>query len=158
MGFELDGSIRPSDNLRLEGAVGYTDAEFTETVPGLVNEGDRLQQVPRLTASGSFDYTFDGEIISGSETFIRGSIAHVGSSISRTVDSGNPRIRPSYVIANTRLGIKNDAWQAAIFVDNIFDETAVFGDNRTLAAESLGRPRIVRNRPRTIGLDLRTNF
>ena len=157
LGFELDGSIWATDNLRLEGAIGFTDAEFTEDV-GAISDGDRLQQVPRVTATGSFDYTLDTEIISGSETFIRGTVSHVGNSISRTVDALNPRIRPGFEIANGRIGVKNDTWQAAIFVDNIFDTDAIFGDNRTLAAEALGRPRIVRNRPRTFGLDLRSNF
>lgn len=158
LGFEFEASFRPTDNLSLEAAVGYTDAQFTEDVPGLAVDGDRLQQVPELTASGSFDYTFNGEMIAGTETFLRGTIAHVGESISRTVDSGNPRIRPSYMIANARFGLKNDTWQAAVFVDNLFDEAAVFGDSRTLAAESIGRPRIVRSRPRTMGVEVRTNF
>lgn len=85
-------------------------------------------------------------------------LAYVGSRISRTVDTGHPRIRPSYVITNACIGLKNDTWQAAVFVNNLFDEAAAFGDNRTLAAETFDRPRIVRNRPRTIAVDLRTNF
>lgn len=158
LGFELEGTIRPTDNLFLQAAVGYTDAEFTETVPGLVEDGDRLQQIPEFTASGSFEYTFQNKGFYGSEPFLRGDIAHVGSSISRTVDAANPRTRPSYTIANARLGLKADDWQAAVFVDNLFNEDAVLGDSRTLAAESLGRARVVRSRPITFGVDLRKNF
>lgn len=158
LGFELEGSIRPTDDLILQAAVGYTDAEFTESVPGLVDEGARLQQIPRLTASGSFEYTLPISGWNGSDTFLRGDIAHVGSSISRTVDSNNPRTRPSYTLANARLGLKAEDWQAAFYIDNLFNEDAVLGDNRTLAAEAAGRPRIVRSRPRAIGVEFRKNF
>lgn len=156
-GFELETTLRPTDNLILQGALGYTDAEFTEDVAGVVSDGDRLQQIPEWTASASFDYTAPS-LINGYDGFIRGDFAHVGDSISRVVDSGNPRIRPSYEIINMRLGVRNDSYTIGVFVDNLLDEDAVYADNRTLAAEAAGRPRVVRNRPRTIGVDLRANF
>ena len=83
---------------------------------------------------------------------------HVGESISRVVDSGNPRIRPSYQILNARFGVRSGRFEVAAFIDNLLDEDAVLADNRTLAAEAIGRPRIVRNRPRTFGVDIRANF
>ncbi len=156
-GFELETTLRPTDNLILQGALGYTDAEFTEDVAGVVSDGDRLQQIPEWTASASFDYTIPS-FIGGFDGYMRGDFAFVGESISRVVDSGNPRIRPSYEIVNARFGVRNDSYSIGLFVDNLFDEDAVYADNRTLAAEAAGRPRIVRNRPRTIGVDLRTNF
>lgn len=156
-GFELEASLRPTENLTLEGALGYTDAEFTEDVAGIVSDGDRLQQIPEWTASASFDYTAPS-LWNEYDGFIRGDFAHVGDSISRVVDSSNPRVRPSYELVNTRFGIRNDSYTIALFVDNLFDEEAVFADNRTLAAEVLGRPRIVRNRPRTIGIDVRATY
>ena len=156
-GFELETSIRPTENLLLHGALGYTDAKFTEDVAGIVSDGDPLQQIPEWTASASFEYTLPSLWI-GFDGFTRGDFAHVGESISRVVDSGNPRIRPSYELVNWRAGLRSDDLTLAFYVDNLFDEEAVFADNRTLAAEAAGRPRIVRNRPRTIGIDVRKSF
>lgn len=155
-GFEVEFSAYPADGLFVQAAAGYTDAQFTEDVPGLVSNGDAVQQVPEWTASATIDYT--RPLTSEYDGFVRVDAAHVGSSISRVVDSANPRIRPSYEIVNLRIGVRTEAYEIVAFADNLFDEDAVFSDNRTLAAEAAGRPRIVRNRPLTIGLDLRYNF
>ena len=156
-GFELEVSARPVDGLFLQAAAGYTDAQFTETVPGIANDGDPLQQVPEWTFSATVDYEAQTSF-HDYMWFTRSDLAYVDGSISTVVDSNSPRIRPSYTIVNTRLGLRNDSHELTLFVDNIFDEDAVFSDNRTLAAEAAGRPRIVRNRPRTIGIEFRTRF
>ncbi len=155
-GFEVETTVRPTSDLTLQFAAGYTDAQFTETVPGLVNDGDRLQQVPEWTVSSTVDYA--RPISDAYEGFFRADFAHVGESISRVVDSGNPRLRPGYEILNARLGFRSDQYSVGVFVNNLLDEDAVFADNRTLAAEVGGRPRVVRNRPRTFGVDLRARF
>ena len=155
-GFEVETSFQPTEGLLMQFAAGYTDAQFTEAVPGLVDDGDRLQQIPEWTISSTVDYEFP--ISTSHDAFVRGDFSHVGESISRVVDSGNPRIRPSYQILNARIGVRNDRWEVAAFINNLLDEDAVLADNRTLAAEALGRPRVVRNRPRTFGVDIRANF
>ena len=155
-GFEVETTLAPADGLLMQFAAGYTDAQFTESVPGLVSDGDRLQQIPEWTISSTVDYEFP--LGTQHDGFVRADLAHVGESISRVVDSGNPRIRPSYQILNARLGVRSGSFEIAAFIDNLLDEDAVLADNRTLAAEALGRPRIVRNRPRTFGIDIRANF
>jgi len=159
-GFELEISAYPTDGLFLQLAAGYTDSEFTETVAGVVNEGDALQQVPEWTFSATVDYETPVSF-KDYALFTRVDFSHVGSSISTVVaadrDAG-VRIRPSYSIVNTRIGLRNEQYEVGVFVNNLFNEDAVFSDNRTLAAEAAGRPRIVRNRPRTIGIDLRARF
>ena len=155
-GFEAEFNAQPAAGLNLRMAVGYTDAEFTETVPGGVNDGDPLQQVPEWTFSATLDY--ERPAFGSFNWFARGDFAHVGSSISTVVDSGNPRIRPSYSIVNARIGLRSLNYQVSLFVDNLFNEEAVYSDNRTLAAEAAGRPRIVRNRPATVGLNFLYDF
>jgi len=155
-GFELETSIRPMEGLTVKFAAGYTDAKFTETVPGLAEQGDRLQQIPKWTVSSSVDYEF--RFSDERDGFIRGDFAYIGDSISRVVDSASPRLRPSYNIVNARFGLRNDKYEVAFFIDNLFNEIAVFSDNRNIAAEAFGRPRLVRNRPQTFGIDLRANF
>ena len=156
MGFEVETTAQPAEGLFMAFAAGYTDAEFTESVPGLVNDGDRLQQIPEWTVSSTVDYEFP--ISTNYDAFLRGDFSHVGESISRVVDSGNPRIRPSYQILNARIGVRASSFEVSAFINNLLNEDAVLADNRTLAAEAFGRPRIVRNRPRTFGVDIRANF
>ena len=156
LGFEAEFNAQPVDGLRMQLAAGYTDAEFTETVPGGVNDGDPLQQVPEWTFSATLDY--ERPAFGDFNWFVRGDFAHVGSSISTVVDSGNPRIRPSFNILNARIGLRSLNYRVSLFMDNLFNEEAVYSDNRTLAAEAAGRPRIVRNRPATVGLSLGYDF
>ncbi len=157
-GIEVEMTARPSDNLNIRVGLGYTDAEFTEVVAGVVEKGDRLQQVPEFTLSSSIDYSAPFHAIGGYDWFARADFAFVDSSISTVVSSENPRTRPSYALLDARLGLKNDANQVTFFVDNVFDRDVVLSDSRSLAAEAGGRVRVARNRPRTIGIDFRINF
>lgn len=155
-GFELEATARPAEGWFLQAAAGYTDAEFTEDVPGIANDGDPLQQVPQWTFSATVDY--EAPAFGDYMWFTRSDFSYVDSSISTVVDSNNPRIRPSYSLFNTRLGLRSEKYDVVLFVNNLFDEDAIFSDNRTLAAEAGGRPRIVRGRPRTIGIEFRSRF
>ena len=155
-GFEVEATTQPADGLFLSMGAGFTDAEITEAANGGVGgPGDRLQHVPRWTLNGTLDYE---RPINGYDGFFRADFSHVGDSISRVVDADTPRTRPSYQIVDVRTGVRTDRYEFALFLDNITDERAVYGDNRTLAAEAVGRQRIVTNRPRTIGVDFRANF
>jgi len=70
----------------------------------------------------------------------------------------NPRLRPSYSLLDARLGVRSDALEFALFGKNLADTHANLADNRSLAAEAPGLPRIVTNRPRTIGIEARYRF
>jgi len=51
------------------------------------------------------------------------------------------------------LGIEKEQWSATLFVDNVADKRAfVMVDNAAVTE------RITRNRPRTIGIQVRVNF
>ena len=41
---------------------------------------------------------------------------------------------------------------------NLANEAANLGDNRSLAAETPGRPRLIVNQPRTFGIEVRASF
>lgn len=157
VGAEVEVTLAPTDNLLLQAMLGYTDAEFTDSELGLVEDGDPLQQVPELTASAAIEYNAPLGF-SDYNWFTRTDIAYVDKSISTVVSSSAPRTRPSYTLVNTRIGLKNEQNEFTLFIDNLSDEDAIYSDNRTLAAEAAGRPRIVRNRPRTIGLEFRREF
>ncbi|MFT4654763.1 MAG: iron complex outermembrane receptor protein [Kangiellaceae bacterium] len=67
--------------------------------------------------------------------------------------AGGRYIQDSYVLANLAFGVTNDEWKAEIFVDNVFDERAVLHvDNQQFT------PKVVTNRPRTIGFRFSYDF
>jgi hypothetical protein len=50
------------------------------------------------------------------------------------------------------------AQEVAFVGKNLTNVEANLADNRSLAAETLGRPRLVVNPPRTLGVEFRTSF
>jgi len=72
-----------------------------------------------------------------------------GGPLSTNSFTFNPEL-PSYTIGNLRLGLKTDRWQAAFYVNNLWDETARTAlDYERLRTARLG---YLTNQPRTYGL------
>jgi iron complex outermembrane receptor protein len=157
-GVELELYASPVRGLELSLGFGYTDAEITD--PGTaasVRAGDPLEQVPEWNVVASAQYGW--AVGTGMDAYTRLDYRSVDESISIVnADRADPRIRPTYNILDARLGITRGAWDTSLFVQNATDERANLSDNRSLAAELPGRPRIVTNHPRTIGIDVRMNF
>ncbi len=156
-GVEAEFRAQATDNLSFALNLGFTDAEFTETTFGgaLNSDGDPLQFVPEYTASLNFDF-LSPEALNGWDFFFRGDISFVDDSLSLV--NSIPRERESYELANFRLGFSNEKYTATLFVRNLTNDIANLADNRSLAAETPGRPRFVISRPRTVGLEFNVNF
>ena len=154
-GVELELTARPADNLNLALNVGYTDAQFTETVAGINQDGDPLQFVPEWTASLVVDYLVPNALFE-MDLFLRADISYVDHSLS--VVNAIPRRRAAYEQIGLRVGLSSERYKAALFARNLTDKIANLGDNRSIAAETPGRPRWVVSRPRTIGLELALYF
>ena len=157
-GVELELTSQLSPSLTLAANLGYTDAEFTETVAGgLVNaEGDPLQFVPEITAAVSLDYLSGAPVYGDMYFFGRVDASYVDDSLSLV--NGLPRIRESYEQVGLRFGLQNEKYTFTIFANNLTDEIANLADNRSLAAETPDRPRFVISRPRTIGVEVNAKF
>ena len=156
-GVELELTARPRDNLQFALNLGYTDAQFTETVAGINQDGDRLQFVPEWTAALVVDNVWPSALF-GMDLFLRADLRYVGESVSRVNATITPRIRDAYEQVGLRIGIANERYKATLFARNLTDKIANLGDNRSIAAETPGRPRLVVSRPRTIGLELGVFF
>jgi len=66
---------------------------------------------------------------------------------------GGRYVQESYAIANVAFGVTNDEWKAELYIDNLFDESAVlYVDTQQFT------PKVVSNRPRTIGVRLSYDF
>ena len=157
-GFELEMMAYPTDALMLSFGAGFTDATFKDVTnpSAAIEEGDRVQQIPRWTLTAASEYSFP--IWASNEAFVRGDISYQSDSLSANNDPVNPRIRPAWTLINARAGIDFDSWEIAAFVDNVTNELINLADNKSLAAEHPDRPRIVTNRPRTIGVEARIRF
>jgi iron complex outermembrane receptor protein len=156
-GFEIEINARPVRALELGLALGYTDAKITKAGNGTPQlKGSPVYQVPKWTAAVKAEYS--APLSSRFEGFVRGDYSFTDSSSSANNDPLNPRLRPSYSLLDARLGVRSDALEFALFGKNLADTHANLADNRSLAAEAPGLPRIVTNRPRTIGIEARYRF
>jgi iron complex outermembrane receptor protein len=63
---------------------------------------------------------------------------------------------PEYDIANLRFGVRSDDWEAALFVNNITDESARLGLDQE--RNRVARVGYLTNQPRTIGVTYRRSF
>ncbi len=87
---------------------------------------------------------------------VRLDLSYVGESQS-TVNA-IPREREAYEQLGLRLSLSNERYRVTLYAKNLTNTIANLGDNRSIAAETPGRPRWVVSRPRTIGLELGVNF
>lgn len=67
--------------------------------------------------------------------------------------AGGRYIQDSYVLANLSFGITNDEWKAELYIDNVFDESAILYIDKQQYT-----PKVVTNRPRTVGFRLSYDF
>lgn len=155
-GLELELDWLLGAGTRVNLGVGYVDSEITDN-GGLstVIEGSRVQNVPEWTWSVALDHDFS---LAGHEAYLHADYGFTGSSLSGNNSPTTPLRRPSYAIANLRLGASFGAGEFALFADNVFDEAANYADIPPLGVQAPGRPRIVVNQPRTLGVEWRRNF
>jgi outer membrane receptor protein involved in Fe transport len=151
-GFEWDAAWRPINNVSLSAGAGYTDAYITNN-GGLTGNaaavGSRVQNVPKWTINAAADID---EAIAGIPSFGHIDYGYVGDSFN---DRNAPRIRPSYALVNTRAGVRLNKMEVALFVKNLANKAADFGDVPPIVVQYPGRPRIATNIPRTIGIEVR---
>jgi iron complex outermembrane receptor protein len=67
--------------------------------------------------------------------------------------AGGRYVQDSYVVANLSFGVTNDEWKAELFIDNLTDKSAtLYIDTQQFT------PKVVTNRPRTIGIRFSYDF
>jgi outer membrane receptor protein involved in Fe transport len=161
-GGEIEVRARPVDPLELTMGVGTQNAKITQS--GLLSPqkpGDPVFEVPDWTGNASGTWTAalspDWKLISSID------YSYVGHSFSANnlVNVGGvfeTRLRPSYELVDARIALSHGKVEYAFVGKNLGNEDANLGDNRSLAAETPGRPRLIVNQPRTIGVEVRASF
>jgi len=160
-GAEIEITARPLQGLQLTVNGNYLDAKLTEdqisdavSAPG--RAGNRLPYIPHVTAAATAEYGWD--ISSSLKMIVRGDVNYVGSSYSEFRPDNIYRIRmKAYELANLRVGVESvdSRWGAYIFLNNVFDAVAI---NRASQSSTPNSYSVTGATPRTIGLNVRTNF
>ncbi|HWG69906.1 MAG TPA: TonB-dependent receptor [Steroidobacteraceae bacterium] len=156
-GGEMELHARPTEPLELSLGVGYQNAKITEQSQSSPQQvGSPVYQVPDWTGNGSVSYTTQ---LTGTWNLVSGAdYSYVGRSFSGNNDPSVPRERPSYRLINARFAFQHGPFEVALVGKNLADEVANLGDNRSIAAEVPGRPRLFVNQPRTFGVEFRQSF
>ncbi|MDR3509703.1 MAG: TonB-dependent receptor [Caulobacteraceae bacterium] len=162
-GAELEVDLRPIEGLRLSAGVGYTNATLSNDVPGpdkdhpTARKGDWLLDVPHVNGSVSAEYT--RPIVDDYSGFGRVDVSYVSTSHALYDRSSPYYRRGDYSITNLRLGVeKGAAWEAVLFVDNLFDKIGETGLPVAIGADLPTTRRIATTRPRTVGLTLNYKY
>lgn len=145
-----------------------------------IRDGNRLPTSPEFQAAATATYTWP--FSSTLDGFANFTFQHVGSSYTQLADQepptgcvgcpgapaffafGAPSITqftydpelPSYELGNLRFGVRADVWEAAAFVNNLWDERAFLSLDRERGTRA--RVGFLTNMPRTYGVSLRMNF
>jgi outer membrane receptor protein involved in Fe transport len=66
--------------------------------------------------------------------------------------------RAGYSLADLRGGLQFHDWTTTLFIKNLFNTAANYGDLVTAAGVVPGQTRLVVAQPRTVGLELQRSF
>jgi iron complex outermembrane recepter protein len=180
-GIEGEFAYRLTDNFEIAASASYNDARLTSSVNDVggqpiqgLRDGNRLPTVPKFQSAISVDYRRPMD--NGFTAFANATWQYVGERFTQISDQeDNPRTvslfgigaptvstltfpleLPDYQNVNLRLGLRNEDWEGAIFVNNLTDERAKL---------SIDRERGLRARygyqvspPRTVGVTVRRSF
>jgi iron complex outermembrane recepter protein len=131
-----------------------------------------------MAASATYNWPFSTTL----DGFASFTFQHVGSSYTQLADQeppfgcvgcagapgffpfGNPTVSqitfepelPSYEIGNLRFGVRTGAWEAAAFINNLWDERALLSVDRERGTRA--RVGYLTNMPRTYGVGMRVSF
>jgi iron complex outermembrane receptor protein len=167
----------------VQAEITETRADATGTPIAGIRDGNRLPTSPEFQAAASVTYNWP--FTTSLEGFVNLTAQYVGSSYTQLADQeapfgivdsdpatpapgffdfGDPTISgfafdpqlPSYEIGNLRLGVRTKSWQAAAYVNNLWDERARLSLDRERGSRA--RVGYLTNTPRTYGVMLRVNF
>jgi iron complex outermembrane receptor protein len=186
MGGELELLARPGENWDLGLSATWVNAEITRTRTNAMGQpiagiraGNRLPTSPQFQAAASVTYTWS---LATLEAFTNFTFQHVGSSYTQLADQepgfgcvgcqggpglfdfGDPTISsfsfdpelPAYELGNLRFGLRKQQWEAAFFVNNLWDERAFLSLDRERGTRA--RVGYLTNVPRSYGVSLRFDF
>ena len=157
-GGEMELHARPTEPLEVSVGVGYQNAKITEASASSPQPvGSPVYQVPDWTGNASVSYTTQLTRRAGRWSAAPTTPTSAEASAATTIRAilGNARPTGSSTLASPS---STGPFEMALVGKNLANEVANLGDNRSIAAEVPGRPRLFVNQPRTIGVEFRQSF
>ncbi|MBM2854341.1 MAG: putative TonB-dependent receptor [Steroidobacteraceae bacterium] len=184
-GVEIELAAQPTDhfdfgfsasivNSELDSTITSTSAGGVTSVVAAIEDGNRMPSVPefQMAANATYKWSMTDRL----EGYLTATYQHVGDRYTQVADQasgfgtfnvrpfGAPTITsftfdpllPEYDIANIRFGVRADDWEAALFINNIADESAKLGLDQERGR--VARVGFLTNQPRTIGVTYRRSF
>lgn len=151
-GFELEGTAILSDTIRLEGALGYTDARYTEVPPILppatVNDqielSDEFARTPKWTANLGLEA--NAPVGTGVDLVFRADWQYRSKVFNDAINS-EIIAQDGYSLFNTSLALQLDAGLSVRgYVANIFDERYLIAGQNGLASVGFAETSYARGR------------
>ena len=150
-GFEVDFTARPSSSWLIGATLGYQEGKY-ESYPG--NDGNRLTDAPRITASMSAQY--DHHMSNEWSWFARADARYRDMSYQQP-DNDPEFTQPASTLVNLSVGLRNPSnrYSLILWVKNASNETYRVS---TYSIAALGTSYQSVNPPRMIGLELRASL
>ncbi len=170
-GLELELSYRVTENFDIAATAALTSAELSsesvdEVLEGLgvpypdnltlAPKGEDLPGVPEETLSLTLNYNAPA-LFANFDGYARLDATYTSATYNTyeqgQFSAGRAKM-DSYTFANLRLGLSRDDWDLSLYIKNLTDERAdLFVDQ-----SDFGPQQILRNRPRTVGVNIRKSF
>ena len=184
-GVEAEFEVAPTDFFDFAVSGSFNNSELRSSITNAagavvagIKEGNRLPTVPEFQMAAAATYRQPFAAFVG---YVSGVYQHVGSRYTQVADQaagfgtvdisgfggdiGGPYTQniftfdpelPAYDLVNVRVGILKNNWDAALFINNVTDETAYLA----LDQERGTRARVgyLTNQPRTFGISTRFIF
>jgi len=157
-GLEAEANANPLRGLYLNASYSYVFPRLTEdqvnsevTAAGRV--GNILTGIPRNTAAAGVEYNYD--IAPGTRAMVRADYNYTGK-ITSQLNPTNALYRTygRYGLVNLRAGIEKDRYSVYLYARNVFNRSGT----SYISAVSGVADYIVTTTPRTVGVNLRSNF
>ena len=156
-GGELEIEALLGAHLHVGAGVGYSKAVLAADAPSLGGvKGQQLENVPLWNGNATVKYLFDPA--PGYAGFVRADGQYVDNSYPSFDRSDPATYQRAYALLDLRAGVAHGAWEANLFLDNVFDKQAALSRFITDNYDASTRSRIFTNRPRTAGLSLEWKF
>ena len=170
-GLEAELSYRITENLDVAATLALTSTELSsESVDSVLEgrgvpypdnltlapRGEDLPGIPDETFSLTFNY-YMPKLVSDFDGYARFDATYTSETYN-TYEQGQFSFgrtkMDAYTLANLRFGLTRDDWDVSLYIKNLFDERAdLFIDQG-----SFGPQNVRRNRPRTVGVNIRKFF
>ncbi len=176
-GVEFELSVQPTDRFDFGISATMVESQIDSTISPAIagfEDGNRMAAVPefQLAANATYRWPMTAMV----DGFVSGAYQHVGSRYTQLDDQrpgfdtftvrtfGAPNITtftfdplmPAYDIGNLRFGVQGDDWEAALFVNNVSDESARLALDQERGR--VARTGFLTNQPRTYGISFRKEF